>query len=93
VNPLEHVPVLDELSLVIEPKNIDAGPIAISGPVLKTMQDNVVIRSPEQLSDDDWRKTNPRAVSLRGEIERLMRGLPVVQPSCRRSILPRLRFL
>ena len=49
-NPLEHVPVLNNLSLVIEPKNIDTGPIAFSGPVLKAMQDDVVIfgqHSPE----------------------------------------------
>ena len=49
-NPLEHVPVLNNLSLVIEPKKIETGPIAISGPVLKAMQDDVVIfgqHSPE----------------------------------------------
>ena len=42
--------MLDNLSLVIEPNNIDTGPIAISGPVLKAMQDDVVIfgqHSPE----------------------------------------------
>jgi hypothetical protein len=38
-----HVPVFDDLSLVIDPKDVDAGPIALSWLVLKAVQDDVVI--------------------------------------------------
>ena len=47
---LQHVPVFDDLALVIEFENIDASPITVSGPVLEAVQDDVMIvrqHSPE----------------------------------------------
>src|SRR5262249_45729916 len=35
---LEHVPVLDDLAIIVEPEDIDAGPVAIARPLLVTVQ-------------------------------------------------------
>src|SRR5207253_4585204 len=39
---LQHVPVLDDLPVVIEAEDVDARPIAISRPLLVAVQDDVV---------------------------------------------------
>jgi hypothetical protein len=39
-NPLQHIPVLNDLSVRIEPKNVDASPIVIFRPLLVAVQDN-----------------------------------------------------
>src|ERR1044071_2293534 len=39
-NALQNVPVLDDLAVVIETKDIDAGPIAVSWPLLIAVQDD-----------------------------------------------------
>src|SRR4051812_36400647 len=39
---LELVPVLDDLSVLIEPKDVDARPIPIAWPLLPAMQDDVL---------------------------------------------------
>src|SRR5262245_15552155 len=37
---LKHVPVFDDLAVVIKTENIDAGPITVSWPLLIAVQDN-----------------------------------------------------
>src|SRR5439155_20013932 len=39
---LENIPVFNDFAVVIESKNIDAGPIGVPRPLLITMQDHVV---------------------------------------------------
>ena len=39
---LQHVPVLYNLSRVIQPENVDANPITIAGPFLQAMQRHVI---------------------------------------------------
>ena len=39
-NSLQHVPVLHDFAVHIQAKNIDAGPLAVSGPVLVTVQND-----------------------------------------------------
>jgi hypothetical protein len=39
---LQDIPVLHDLSSVIQPKDVDPGPVLIAGPMLKAVQDDVV---------------------------------------------------
>jgi len=39
---LEHVPVLNDLSVCIQPKNVYTGPITVFGPFLMAMQHHIV---------------------------------------------------
>lgn len=39
---MKHIPVLHDLAGSIKPENIDTRPVAISGPMLVTMQDDVM---------------------------------------------------
>src|SRR6185503_1652258 len=41
-NPLKHVPVLDDLSLLVESEDVDPRPVAIARPVLVAVQHHVV---------------------------------------------------
>src|SRR5438874_5083423 len=41
-NPLQHVPVLDDLAGLIESKDVDAGPVPIVGPVLVAGEDHEI---------------------------------------------------
>jgi hypothetical protein len=38
---LQHVPVLDDLARVVEAKDVDACPVAVAGPLLVAMEDDV----------------------------------------------------
>ena len=37
-NTLKDIPVLHDLTVRVEPKNVDTGPTIVAGPFLKTMQ-------------------------------------------------------
>src|SRR5262249_25517968 len=39
---LEHVPVLDDLSIAFQSEDVDARPSVITGPILPTMKNDVV---------------------------------------------------
>src|SRR6185436_13885824 len=41
-NDLQHVPMLDDLSVVVQPKNIDARPDVVAWPILPAVQNNVI---------------------------------------------------
>jgi len=41
-NALKHIPMLNNLSAVIEPEDVDARPIGITGPFLSAVQDDVL---------------------------------------------------
>lgn len=39
---LQHVPVFDNLAVVIQPEDVNPGPIAVAGPFLMTVQNDVI---------------------------------------------------
>src|SRR5439155_12677943 len=41
-NWLEHVPVLDDPSIVVEADDVNAGPVPVAGPLLIAVDDDVV---------------------------------------------------
>jgi len=53
---LQHIPVLDDLSVRIEPKDVDAGPVTLTRPPLKAVHDNELslCESPLEFDTLSW---------------------------------------
>src|SRR5712691_9599206 len=48
-NALKHIPMLDDLTVGIEPEDVDAGPVCVTWPLLTTMQHDVILFSENSL--------------------------------------------
>ena len=79
-NPLQHVPVLDDFSVVVQSKDIDSRPLAIIRPVLETVEDEEMVFGQRRGDALHLMQQLPapgmqRGRGARGQIQRWMIGV------------------